>query len=161
MSNEIELTCAVLLTDGKKFLNVTRFGRREDILDIPRMKIRAGNKLSFEDNAKIAIFNQTGLRVDDKITPVEEIGEFSLKEESIIKVFKIKYRNLPPISEMKCHEFFSLVRKIEVRQARIENWSYVDFEDIENYTASIPGLDDVLKKIYIHEKEGLSYNQIA
>ncbi len=162
MSDSPETYCAVVYTDGTKFINPRGFGRVKNVINLPKAKFDPNDNEDKLMQATLALFNQTSIRV--KPIELKSLGIFSSDDNFNIDVYYLKVAELPLLSNLKCNEYFiPLGGDLDIRISSIEGYSYIDFADLENsdYIYTLKGMKNVLYQINQHFEEGIKWEDIA
>ncbi len=154
-----ERYCAVIYTDGKKFISPMLFGR-ETTINLPKVKFNAADPDSAAMQATLALFNQTGIRL--KPRDLDSLGVFNLQGDFEVDLYYFKADRLPNIDTLKSNVMFSLVHHKDERINSIEGYKYISFEDLNRFEFfSLKGLKDVLWKVDQHFEKGIAWRDIG
>jgi 8-oxo-dGTP pyrophosphatase MutT (NUDIX family) len=121
--NEKEVSAAVVMGDGKKFLIIHPTGWDSNEWEVPKGNINDG-----ENTKQAAIrefYEETGIKIN--ISGLREVGKF---------LFTYSTDELPPTSSMKCLSLFhpyKHVGDIETTLREVDKWKYITPDEIDNY----------------------------
>lgn len=139
-----ETFIAVIYTDGKKFLNLRRTGRKANIGSIPQAKKDYSSDETDEMQAVSAFFQSTGLRV--KPQEVTSLGIFESGENFDVQAFYIRDPKLIALSEMKSVRKIHLGGEFEGETLpAIADFNYTPLELYSGYDYSLEGVRKALE----------------
>ena len=130
--NEKEVSAAVVMGDGKKFLIIHPTGWDSNEWEVPKGNINDG-----ENTKQAAIrefYEETGIKIN--ISGLREVGKFPLRADKDIILFTYSTDELPPTSSMKCLSLFhpyKHVGDIETTLREVDKWKYITPDEIDNY----------------------------
>ena len=158
MNESSETYAVVVYSDGERFISPVRFCKLRSVVDVPRAILIDNEYESERMQATLALFHQTGIRVDQG--DLESIGTFSSDENFNLDVYYVGVNRLPDKSKLKCNQTYTLHNSQE-RIVTIEDYQYISFSELDNFTYSIKGMKRVLEKVDQHYNKGISWDEIV
>jgi predicted NUDIX family NTP pyrophosphohydrolase len=126
--NKKIISCAVLMTDGEKFLAIHPTGFKK--WEIPK-----GEMDEFETEKQTAqreFLEETGTKIN--ITKLNRIGKFPLHPGKDVVLFTYSVENLPSVSSLRCQSTFIPKWEEEGKpRPEVDKFKIIKIEDIEKY----------------------------
>lgn len=136
----MNITCGLILTDGKKFLSVKPTGNIRT-RDIPK-----GMQIKNETNLQTVIREfkeETGFNLIPYVNDIKKVGIFPYTKQKNLCVFKLKLTKLPDITIFHCSSTYKDVLGTELPE--VEDFKYTDKKSIDKFK---PTMQEVLKMVF-------------
>jgi len=129
-----QLSCGILITDGKSVLGCLPTGRQ--VFDIIKGRQEEGE--TFSQTAIREAKEETGLII--KENQLEDLGHFQYIKTKDLHLFKMKVEKMPDTKKLKCSSYFTIGTK---SVPEMNGYEIINFSEIDKF---MPSMKIVIEK---------------
>jgi len=130
ITEEKEISAAVLISDGNRFLIV--HPTKKNFWELPKGNIDKNEQA--EQAAIREFYEETGQKIN--ISGLRKVGTFPLRKDKDIVLFTYSTDKLPVTASMRClSNFYPNIKKgdYETTLPEVDNWMYISPDEMDKY----------------------------
>ena len=135
LNEEILISAALFLTDGKVFLAVVP--THKNYYDLPKGVQDKGEDIT--DTIVREIGEETGINLSQYRSKLQNIGKYNYRKGKDIILFILKLDELPKTSSMKCISMFKIK---DMEYPEVGQYKYLKFDNLNGF---VPGMKRIIR----------------